>query len=163
MGKTLSEIKRNETLVRISTKKYFQNNYDLYLFLLPAVIVVFIFHYLPIYGIIIAFKNFNSVDGILGSPWVGLDNFKRFVSALQFVTIFSNTLSISLYDLVAGFPVPIILALLLNQVTKKWYKSLVQTITYAPHFISTVIMVSMITLFLNPKTGIINNIISVLG
>jgi len=115
------------------------------------------------YGLIIAFKNFIAVKGIWGSPWAGFDHFERFFNSYQFTTVLKNTLLINLYELVVAFPIPIVLALLLNHVTHARFKKLVQTVTYAPHFISVVVIVGMLYLFLSPRSGLINKLIVALG
>jgi len=115
------------------------------------------------YGVQIAFKNFNAAKGILGSPWVGFYHFQRFFRNYNFVTLISNTITLSVYNLAASFPAPIILALLLNEVTNSKFKRIVQTVTYAPHFLSTVVVAGMLTTFLSPKTGIVNHLIAALG
>lgn len=138
-------------------------HWQLYLFLLPAVVYFIIFRYYPMYGVQIAFKNYRAVDGILGSKWVGLSNFNYFFSAADFSQLMMNTLSVSIGTLVFSFPLPIILALLLNQLPSVRYKKIVQTTVYAPHFISTVVMVGMIFLFTSPSSGLINKIIEAFG
>ncbi|MNI22761.1 putative multiple-sugar transport system permease YteP [compost metagenome] len=138
-------------------------NYDLYLLLVPTLAYFIIFHYAPMYGLQIAFKNFNPIKGITGSPWVGLDNFERFFESYQFVTIIKNTLGISIYELLVAFPAPIILALMINQLTSERFKRFVQTITYAPHFISTVVVVGIVYLLLSPKTGAVNSFLGLVG
>jgi putative aldouronate transport system permease protein len=138
-------------------------NYDLYLLLLPTLAYFIIFHYLPMYGLQIAFKNFNPVKGIMGSAWVGFDNFERFFESYQLVTIIRNTLGISIYELLVAFPAPIILALMINQLTSERFKRFVQTITYAPHFISTVVVVGIVYLLLSPKTGAVNSLLGIFG
>ncbi len=138
-------------------------NYELYLFLLPTLLYFIIFHYVPMYGVQIAFKNFIAIEGIWGSPWVGFEHFRRFFSSYQFWLLIRNTFGLSVYALVAGFPAPIILALLLNQLRNEKYKKVVQTVTYAPHFISTVVMVGMLLVFLSPRSGFINHIIQLFG
>lgn len=140
-----------------------KKNYDLYLFLLPALAYFVIFHYGPMYGVQIAFKEFIATKGIWGSEWIGFDNFERFLRSYKFITILTNTLAVSLYSMVFGFLPPIILALLLNQVQHERYKKFVQTVTYAPHFISVVVMVSMLFCFLSPRNGVINIMIQFLG
>ncbi|WP_199616350.1 ABC transporter permease [Paenibacillus alkalitolerans] len=139
------------------------HNYELYLLLLPTVLYFIVFHYVPIYGIQIAFKDFIAVKGITGSPWVGFEHFERFFNSFQFWVILRNTLELSLYELLIAFPAPIILALSLNQVTVQRFKKLVQTVTYAPHFISIVVVVGMLNLFLSPRSGLINQAISLFG
>ncbi|MCM3782428.1 ABC transporter permease subunit [Neobacillus mesonae] len=149
-----------------SNKKRWQKvwrNWELYLFIAPAFLYFLIFHYGPMYGIQIAFKNYNPARGIFGSPWVGFDHFVRFFDSYYFWDLMWNTLTISLYELAVGFPIPIILALAFNELKHKRFKKLVQTVTYAPHFISIVVMVGMIISFLSPSTGIIINFIEWLG
>lgn len=143
--------------------KKIKKNYVLYLFILPAFLYVLIFHYFPLYGIQIAFKDFSGIKGIWGSEWVGLKHFKEFIFSPMFGTLIKNTLVLSIYSLIAGFPIPIILALLLNSSKNKKLRSVVQTLTYAPYFISTVVFCGMLLLFLSPTTGIINKMIVSLG
>ena len=111
-----------------------------YLMAVPAVVLLFIFHYIPIYGLLIAFQNYKPARGISGSTWVGLKNFTDFLTNSQFSTLLRNTLHISVYSLLAGFPAPILLALMLNEVRCARFKKAVQTITYMPYFISTVVI-----------------------
>jgi len=136
----------------------FKRYYQLYFLLLPALIYIIIFNYVPMYGVQIAFKDFSPSRGIWGSSWTGMKNFLRFLRYPQFWNILQNTLFISIYQLAAGFPVPIILAIMINEVKNKSYKKAVQMITYAPHFISVVVLAGMLTLFLNKQSGLINNI-----
>jgi len=138
-------------------------NYELYLFIVPAFLYFVIFHYAPMYGVQIAFKEFNPVRGIWGSPWVGFEHFLRFFQSFHFWTLIGNTLGISAYSLALGFPVPIILALLLNEVRNKRFKRIVQTVTYAPHFISVVVLVGMILVFLKSPNGLVNQFLTRLG
>ncbi|MET3851658.1 putative aldouronate transport system permease protein [Paenibacillus sp. OAE614] len=138
-------------------------NWELYLFIAPAFFYFLIFCYGPMYGIQIAFKNFIPTKGITGSPWVGFDHFVRFFHSYYFWDLLWNTLSISLYSLVVGFPIPIILALAFNEVRNGFFKKLSQTVTYAPHFISMVVMAGMIITFLSPSTGIVTHMIEGLG
>jgi len=138
-------------------------NYDLYLILLPTLCYFIIFEYWPLFGLQIAFKNFMASKGIWGSSWVGFDHFQRFFDSFQFRIVLENTILINLYILLFAFPVPIILALLLNQLTSERFKRFVQTVTYAPHFISIVVLVGMLSLFLSPKSGIINSFLQGLG
>lgn len=142
---------------------YLKGNYDLYLFLLPAITVLFVFSYLPIYGIVLAFKDYSVSKGILGSTWVGWKHFSRFFSSAYFPVLMKNTLMLSLYSLTVGFPFPIILALLLNTIRVKWFKKTVQMVTYAPNFISTVVMCGMVLLFLSPRAGMVNRLLGVFG
>ncbi|MDR1704922.1 MAG: ABC transporter permease subunit [Clostridiales bacterium] len=138
-------------------------NYQVYLLLLPCIIYFALFCYGPMYGLQIAFKNYNTGLGILGSEWAGLKWFQQFLSSGVFWGIFKNTLVLSVYTIIVGFPLPIILALMLNEVRSLRFKKITQTISYAPHFISTVVIVSMITLFLSPSSGVINKIIEAFG
>ena len=154
---------RGQTPHKHSLWRRMLQHYDLYLFILPALIWYIIFTYGPLYGVQIAFKNFNGALGIWGSPWVGLKHFRNFLTAYTFPNLLKNTLALSFYSLLAGFPFPILLALMLNELNFKRYKKVVQTVTYAPHFISTVVMVGMLKLFFSPSTGVINTIIRLLG
>lgn len=139
-----------------------KRNKMIYLMLLPVVAYFVIFKYVPLFGIQIAFKNFSPFKGIFGSPWVGLDNFKSFFESYYFVRLLRNTLLISVFDIIAGFPAPIIFALLLNEIRNKRFKSSIQTITYLPHFISTVVVGGMILDFFS-RNGVVNNVLNMLG
>src|SRR5690625_2105930 len=143
--------------------KSIRKNWDLYLLISPVIIYFIVFKYIPMYGVQIAFKDFIAADGILGSPWIGLENFERFFNSYYFFRLIKNTLFIGLYQLSIGFPVPIVLALQINEVANKHYKKAIQTITYAPHFLSVVVVVGMLFLFLSPGNGIINQIIVFFG
>nr|WP_242069178.1 ABC transporter permease subunit [Cytobacillus firmus] len=138
------------------------SNYQLYLFLLPALIYFIVFHYVPMYGVLIAFKDFVATKGIMGSPWVGFKHFERFFDSYQFWTLIKNTLGLSITQLIVGFPLPIFLALMLNQIRSERYKRFVQTVVYAPHFISVVVLAGMIYVFFS-NNGLINNIILIFG
>lgn len=133
----------------------------LYLMILPPIITVFIFHYIPLYGIQIAFRDYSTRRGIWGSEWVGLEYFKKFVSYPYFGRLMWNTLKINLVSLLT-FPAPIIFALMLNEMRNEKLKKVCQTITYAPHFVSTVVVCSMVMLFTN-REGLINILIGFLG
>lgn len=139
------------------------HNWELYVFIAPAFFYFLIFAYGPMYGIQIAFKNFIPTKGFLDSPWVGFDHFERFFNSYYFWDLLWNTLSISLYELAIGFPIPIILALAFNELRNGVFKKTAQTVTYAPHFISVVVMAGMIITFLSPSTGIITHFIEWLG
>ncbi|MBS4217478.1 sugar ABC transporter permease [Bacillus sp. FJAT-49711] len=143
-------------------KKILQN-WELYIFILPAFLYFFIFHYIPMYGIQIAFRDYIPTLGFTGSEWVGFKHFLRFFDSYYFWDLLKNTLGISVYELIVGFPLPIILALLLNEAKDGLYKRTVQTVTYAPHFISVVVLSGMIIAFLSPTTGIINHALQFLG
>ena len=140
-----------------------KNHWPLYLFLLPTVIYFLVFRYYPMYGVQIAFRNYRAIDGISGSPWAGLSHFKYFFASADFGRLLGNTIAVSVGTLFLSFPLPIILALLLNQLPSLKYKKIVQTTVYAPHFISTVVMVGIIFLFTSPSSGIINKLIEAAG
>lgn len=137
-------------------------NYQLYLMVIPAVIIVFIFNYIPMYGIQLAFKDYAAGLGIWGSKWVGLKHINKFLSSPYSWKLLWNTLSLNLYGLL-GFPIPIIIGLILNEIRNASYKKTVQTIICAPNFISTVVMVGIIMLFTNESHGAINNILEMIG
>ena len=138
-------------------------NWQPYLFLLPAALYFAVFHYGPMYGVQIAFKNFLATKGIFGSPWIGFYHFERLFRSFQFPIIVKNTILLSVGNLLWGFPVPIIFALLLNQIRNQRFKRLVQTVTYAPYFISTVVVAGLIFIFTKLDTGIINIVLIRLG
>lgn len=131
--------------------------------ILPVVIYYVIFHYVPMYGVQIAFKDYNIKKGIWDSAWVGLKHFDRFFRSYNFKQLLGNTLGISVYSLLVGFPIPIIFALLLNYLTHMRLKKFIQMVSYAPHFISTVVMCGMISIFLAPDTGILNILRQLVG
>lgn len=141
----------------------FLRHWQLYLMILPALLYILLFHYGPMYGITIAFKNFSMRKGILGSPWIGFENFERLFSSYWFPIILRNTLTISLLSLVISFPFPILIALMVNELENKTASKVFQTVSYAPHFISTIVLCGMVVLFLNPSTGMINRLIIALG
>ena len=134
-----------------------------YVFVIPAVLDCLIFSYVPMYGLQIAFKDYRVKLGIWGSEWVGLKHIMRFLSSPAFPQLMRNTLLISLYSLVFGFPVPILVALMMNELHNQKYKRFVQTATYAPHFISTVALVGLLNLLLARETGIVNQMRAALG
>lgn len=132
--------------------------------LLPAVVLLLLFTYQPMFGITIAFKDFSPADGIAGSPWAGMKYFEQYFNSYQFWPTIKNTLVISLYSILVTFPLPIILALLCNQMTSsKKFKKFFQVSTYLPHFISTVVMCGMIVLFLSPSSGVVAKLLSYIG
>ena len=137
-----------------STKKklqYIKRNWQLYIiFTLPAFLLTIIFKYIPMGGILIAFENYNPFQGVLGSEWVGLTHFKRFLSSPDFLNYLANTLKLSVYGLLWGFPVPIILALLLNRIRNKRIQKNIQLVLYAPNFISVIVLCGMVFIFLSP-------------
>jgi len=143
-------------------QREFKQNRELYLMILPVLIYFFVFMYIPMYGASIAFKNFTPAKGILGSEWIGFDHFVRFFNSIYFIRVLKNTFLLSLASLGWGFPAPIILALLLNEIRTKWFKSTVQTITYLPHFISLVVIIGLLKQF-SVSTGLFNDIIEFFG
>lgn len=142
----------------VRVKKDWKKNRSLYLLVIPVILFYLLFHYKPMYGAIIAFQDFNPRLGISGSEWVGFDQFTRFFTSPYFGRLVKNTLLLSFYGIIFGFPAPIILALLLNELRAKKFKKTVQTITYLPHFISLVVVTGIIKDF-TQSTGLINDII----
>ena len=147
----------------IHTCRGIRRNWGLYLLLLPALVLLFCFNYLPMYGVQIAFKDFTPANGIEGSPWVGFANFQTFFNSFQSKNLIWNTITLSLYSLIAGFPFPIFLALMMNQIRVKRFKQTLQVVTYLPHFISTVVMVGIMLILLSPSNGIYGNLAHALG
>lgn len=140
-----------------------RTNGALYVYLLPAVLIVFLFHYLPMYGVQIAFRDFRPAKGITGSAWVGFKHFQRFFSSYQFGALIRNTLGLSMLSLVLAFPFPIIMALMFTQLRNKRLQRVAQSITYVPHFISTVVMASIIIIFLSPNNGLYGHVVRLFG
>lgn len=153
-------MRKKEILTKI--KRDWNRNKTLYLLVLPVLVFYLVFHYKPMYGAIIAFKEYTPTLGISGSPWVGLDHFVRFFTSPYFGRLLKNTILLSVYNLIFGFPAPIILALLLNEVKNHRFKSAAQTITYLPHFISMIVVTGMLTNFCM-TTGLFNDIIVFFG
>lgn len=142
-----------------SNVKYIKRNWQLYvIFLLPVFLLTFVFKYLPMGGILMAFKNYNPRLGLLASDWVGFKNFSRFISSPDFMNYLLNTLKLSIYGLLWGFPVPIILALILNRIKSKNKKKNIQLVLYAPNFISVIVLCGMVFIFLSP-VGPINRLL----
>ena len=137
-------------------KKRIQDNWQLYAMLLIPIILTVVYKYIPMYGIQIAFRDYKASRGFMGSEWVGLEWFTRFFSAPTFGRMMKNTILLSLFSLLWSFPIPIILALMLNQVRFQRFKRVTQTVLYAPHFISTMVICGMIRIFLSPSGGLIN-------
>ncbi|MDL2318418.1 ABC transporter permease subunit [Eubacteriales bacterium OttesenSCG-928-A19] len=150
-------LRKTPLLVRI------RRRWGLCVLLLIPIVYVFIFNYVPMYGVSIAFMRYNAKQGIFGSPWVGWYQFERFLGNVKFGQIMTNTLALSLYSLVAGFPIPILLALGLTHLRSSGYRKTVQMITYAPYFLSTVIMVALLTQLLNMHSGLLNRFLGMLG
>lgn len=152
----------NQEGLLLKVRNDLKRNWDLYLLVVPVILFYLIFCYKPMYGAIIAFKDFSPAKGILGSPWVGLDNFIEFFNSIYFLRILKNTLTISVTSLIFGFPAPILLALLINELKTRYFARAVQTITYMPHFISIVVICGMIKDFTS-DTGLVNIIIGFFG
>lgn len=148
---------------RKSRLRYIRENYPLYLMILPAIVFVFVFAYVPMYGIQIAFRDFKVRDGYWGSEWVGLEHIIRFVTSSNFWQLIRNTIGISLYSLAVGFPVPIILSVMLNELRSNKLRRTAQMIFYAPHFLSSVAVCGIVVLFTQRETGIINLLIMMFG
>ena len=141
--------------------KYVKKNWQLYVFfLLPGLLLTLIFKYGPMGGILIAFEDYNVIEGVLGSPWVGLDYFRRFLSSPDFMNYLMNTLKLSVFGLLWGFPIPIILALLLNQIRRTGIRKKIQLLIYAPNFISVIVLCGMVRMFLSP-VGPINSLFGI--
>ncbi len=143
-------------LRRKPLKKQIQENWQLYAMLLVPVVLTVIYKYVPMYGIQIAFRDYKASRGMWGSEWIGLEWFQRFFSAPTCARMIKNTLLLSFYSLLWGFPIPIILALMLNQMRFQRFKRVTQTVLYAPHFISTMVICGMIRIFLSPSGGLVN-------
>lgn len=150
--------RRGPRLLRQMAKRY-----DLYLMLLVPVVWYLVFHYGPLYGLQIAFKNFNPAKGILGSSWEGFGHFERFFDSYYFWRLLWNTLSINLFSLLIAFPIPILLALIINEIRNKTFSKWLQNITYIPHFISVVVIVGILNVFLSPTSGPVNLLIEAMG
>jgi len=148
---------------RIIQSRYWKEYWQIYVLMIPAIIAVAVFCYYPMYGAQIAFRDFKFKLGIWGSEWVGLKYFIRWVEAVNFWTLMRNTFLISFYSLIAGFPAPILLAFMLNELRNRSLKRSVQMLTYIPHFMSTVCVVGIIMMFLRPDYGILNLMINALG
>lgn len=140
-----------------------RRDWQLWLMILPAILVVFIFNYIPMYGVQLAFREFDFTKGLTGGEFVGLKYFKQFINNYQFWDLIKNTVTLCLTIIVFGFPAPILLAIIINQIRQKKFKRVLQTVVYLPHFISTVVMVAILVVLLSPATGVIGNLINSLG
>lgn len=140
-----------------------KNDWDLYVMLIPGIVFLLIFKYTPMYGIIIAFKDFNIYDGLAASPWVGWENFEKLFGSEDFLRVFRNTIIISVYKIVFLFPLPIIMAILLNEMKNLLFKRGIQTVVYLPHFLSWVIVSGLFIDLLSTNGGLVNKMISSLG
>ncbi len=157
------KVKLKRKSQRELAKKSFQRHWQLYLLMIPPILYFIIFKYIPMGGAIIAFKDYNIIQGVFGSDWAGLKHFEAFFRNPVAWDLIKNTLYLSLYQMAVTFPLPIILALALNEIRHGIFKKTVQMFTYAPYFISTVIIVSMIIIMLSPRSGIINDLLLFLG
>lgn len=159
----MKKISNSTKGARVSLGRGLKKSIPLYILLFPSAVLLFCFAYLPMYGLIIAFKDYSPALGIMGSPWVGFKHFIKFFNSYQFALTLKNTLSISLYGIIVGFPLPIALALLCNQIRNQKFKKVFQVTTYLPHFISTMVMCGLILIFLSPSSGIIANFFRLFG
>ncbi len=144
-------------------KNYFLRHWQLYAMFVPAAVLLLIFNYVPMYGTVLAFKEFSPRAGILGSKWIGLENFKTLFSNSYFFTVLGNTLKISLLKFIAGFPVPLILALMMNEVRSSKFKRTIQTVSYLPYFISWVVVAGILINLCSIEGGMINRMIEFFG
>jgi len=158
-----------EDIRQLNTKKkkgfikYILQNWQLYLLLIPGVVFYIVFRYIPMFGVVIAFKDYGIFQGVIDSPWVGFKHFSAFFASDDFVRLFKNTFLLGAYNIIWAFPFPVLFAILLNEVRNKKFRQFVQTSSYLPSFLSIVIVSSMVTDFLSPNNGMINQIISALG
>lgn len=150
-----------DRMTRIA-RRFWRDRY-LYLLISPVIVYYLIFHYAPMVGTVLAFKDYSPGKGVFGSPWVGFENFYTFFQSFYFGRLLRNTVLLSLYSLLWGFPVPIAFALLLNELRTVLFKRAVQTVSYLPHFISVVVIAGMIVTFLSPADGIVNNLLQAVG
>ncbi|GHU68516.1 sugar ABC transporter permease [Clostridia bacterium] len=155
----IGSLPRNKGFSWRKSARHEVRRWQLYALLVLPLAYLFIFHYGSMYGLLIAFKNFNAMKGILGSDWVGMKWINKFISSHNFWQIVRNTLGLSMYSLLAGFPIPIILALAINACQTRWFKKTVQMGTYAPYFLSVTVVVSMLYQFLAEKTGVVNTML----
>jgi putative aldouronate transport system permease protein len=146
-----------------SLRKRLAGKWPLYLMTIPGLVVIFVFNIVPMYGISIAFKDFRPSKGILGSPWVGFEHFEYLFTLPNIWLLFENTITIAVLKIVIGFGIPIIVAILLNEIRKIWFKRLVQTLIYLPHFISWVILAGILKNMLTTDGGMINSLIKIFG
>jgi ABC-type polysaccharide transport system, permease component len=141
----------------------FKRDYQLWIMILPAVVVIFIFNYIPMYGIQLAFRDYDFSKGLTGGEWRGLYYFHQFIDSYLFADLMRNTFLISLTSIIAGFPAPIALALILNQIRIRRWKHMMQTVVYLPHFISIIVLVGMIQVLLSPETGVVGYMMKSFG
>ncbi len=140
-----------------------RHHYILYLMVLPGFLIIVIFNYIPMYGVQMAFRNYSFATGFAGGEWVGMKYLSKFFHSFQFLSLIRNTLVVSLTTIVFSFPLPILIAIMLNKIRRKKRQKLMQTMVYLPHFISTVVLVSVMTLLLSPSSGILGQLTAKLG
>ena len=155
--------KTSATVPAVKKNNIKNSNWQFWAIIALPMIYAFVFAYIPMGGIIIAFKDYSIRKGIMGSNWVGLKYFKQFLTSTSSVTVIKNTLILGLYSFIASFPVPILLALGINEVKNRVFKKTVQMVTYAPYFISIVVLVGMMRQMMDPRTGIINVLLQKIG
>lgn len=163
MDQAISLQKKPPVLKKRTVWDRVKRNADMYLLLLPGLALLILFKYVPMYGILIAFQDYNIFEGIGGSEWVGFSNFAKMFQSAEFYQVLWNTLALNIFKIIFMFPVPIILALLLNEMRCEIYKKTVQTIIYIPHFLSWVVVGGLFVTILSPSSGIVNNIIKMFG
>lgn len=167
MSSQISEIGSNAPGIRAARKanvfNTFNRDYQLWIMIFPAIAVIVIFNYVPMYGIQLAFRDYDFSKGLTGGAWHGLYYFKQFMNSYLFADLMRNTFTISLASIVLGFPAPILLALILNQIRRKKAKQTLQTTVYLPHFISTIVLVGMLNVLLSPETGIVGHFMKSIG
>lgn len=160
-------LKKNELSgkksLSLRTQKYWTRNWQLWIMLLPALLYIFVFCYVPMYGVQLAFREYSFTSGITGGKWVGLKYFKQYFDSPMFFTTLKNTFILSFTSIVVGFPIPIILAMIINQIRNKVWKKLVQTTVYVPYFISVVVLVSIINIMFKNETGVVGNLLKDIG
>lgn len=167
MSSQISEISKDTAGIRLARKptvvSTFKRDHQLWIMIFPAIAVILIFNYVPMYGIQLAFRDYDFSKGLTGGAWHGFYYFKQFMNSYLFVDLMKNTFIISLASIVLGFPAPIILALILNQIRRKKAKQTLQTTVYLPHFISTIVLVGMLNVLLSPETGIVGHLMKSIG
>jgi putative aldouronate transport system permease protein len=163
LNRNLSSTPGAKTVKKATILNTFKRDYQLWLMILPAIVVIVIFNYIPMYGIQLAFREFDFTKGLTGGEWVGIKYFEQFVTNYMFKDLMTNTVTISLTTIILGFPAPIIMALIINQVFGKRWKKTLQTTVYLPHFISMVVMVGLLNVLLSPETGIVGHVMKLLG
>lgn len=162
-GMNATQTRPNRLSFGARLRKDLRRNFSLYMLALPAIVAIFLLHYVPMYGVVIAFQDFRPARGIWGSTWVGLGNFRRFFNSYQCTEIIGNTVKLSLLNLLCTFPMPILLALMLNQVYNRRVRKGLQTLVYLPHFIATVVLVSMMNVLFSPSMGLFGALCDLLG